>query len=132
MSPNDDRVIPKFLRNIRKNLPMTVYNHGDQTRSYCYITDAMVGFIKVITVGKMGNIYNVGNDKEEVSVNQLSTVIKKVFGKKAIIKKMKYPNIYPGNEPMRRCPDLKKIKKDTKYKPVETLQNSLEYLKNHQ
>mgnify|MGYP001160094962 CR=1 FL=1 len=131
MSPSDDRVIPKFLRKIKKQQPLTIYSKGDQTRSYCYITDAMVGFIKVITFGKMGNIYNVGNDKEEISVNQLATKMKKVFGKKVVIKKIKYPNIYPGDEPMRRCPNLKKIRKDTNFKPVENLENSLRYLKNH-
>lgn len=131
MSKNDDRVIPKFLRNIKNNLPITIYNHGNQTRSYCYITDAMIGFLKVISRGKIGNIYNVGNNKEEVSVNQLAKIIKKVFGKKIIIKKIKYPSKYPGNEPLRRCPDLSKIKKDTNFKPAETLQKSLEYLKRH-
>ena len=131
MSKNDDRVIPKFLRNIKKNLPLTVYNHGGQTRSYCYITDAMIGFLKVISRGKVGNIYNVGNDKEEISVNKLARIMKKVFGKKVIIKKIKYPNIYPGNEPQRRCPNLSKIKKDTDFRPMETLQKSLEYLKDY-
>ena len=131
MSQTDDRVIPKFLRNLKKNLPLTVYNHGNQTRSYCYITDAMVGFLKIISVGKIGNIYNVGNDKEEVSVNKLAKTFKQVFGNKVVIKKMKYPNLYPGDEPQRRCPDLTKIKKDTNFKPEETLIRSLEYLKNY-
>ena len=131
MSKYDDRVIPKFLRNIKNNLPLTVYNHGKQTRSYCYITDAMVGFLKVISIGKVGNIYNVGNDKEEISVLRLTKIIKKVFGNHIKIKKMKYPNIYPGNEPQRRCPDLSKIKKDTNFKPIETLIKSLKYLKSY-
>ena len=91
----------------------------------------MIGFLKVISRGKVGNIYNVGNDKEEISVNKLAIMIKKVFGNKVVIKKMKYPNIYPGNEPQRRCPDLSKIKKDTNFRPKDTLKKSLEYLKNY-
>ena len=75
MDKNDDRVIPKFARLINKNVPITIYNNGTQTRSFCYISDAMIGFIKVICSGKVGEIYNVGNDKEEVSMNQLLSLI---------------------------------------------------------
>ncbi len=125
MNQNDDRVIPRFIRAIKNKKPLTVYNHGNQTRSFCYITDAMVGFIKVISKGKLGDVYNVGNDKDEVSMNTLSKQIKKIYKNKISIKKINYPNFYPSNEPMRRCPDLKKIKKDTNFKPNEKLKESL-------
>ena len=82
MSKNDDRVIPRFVRSLKNNKPLTIYNHGKQTRSFCYITDAMIGFIKVIVNGKLGQIYNVGNDKEEVSMNKLAATIKAVSAKK--------------------------------------------------
>ena len=85
----------------------------------------MVGFIKVISKGKLGDVYNVGNDKDEVSMNTLSKQIKKIYKNKILIKKINYPNFYPSNEPMRRCPDLKKIKKDTNFKPNENLRESL-------
>ena len=125
MSKNDDRVIPRFIRAIKKNKPLTIYNHGRQTRSFCYIADALVGFIKVIVSGKLGEIYNVGNDAEEVSMNKLANLIKKISNKKIKIKNINYPSNYPSNEPMRRCPNLKKIKKDTKFKPLYNLKNSL-------
>ena len=125
MNQNDDRVIPRFIRAIKNKKPLTVYNHGNQTRSFCYITDAMVGFIKVISKGKLGDVYNVGNDKDEVSMNTLSKQIKKIYKNKISIKKINYPNFYPSNEPMRRCPDLKKIKQDTNFKPNEKLKESL-------
>ena len=125
MNFNDDRVIPRFIRAIKKNKPITIYNHGKQTRSFCYITDAMVGFIKVISKGNLGDVYNVGNDNDEVSMNTLSNEIKKLYKKKVNIKKIKYPSFYPSNEPMRRCPNLKKIKKDTGFKPEEIFKVSL-------
>ncbi len=125
MSKNDDRVIPRFIRALKKNKPLTIYNHGKQTRSFCYITDAMLGFIKIIVHGKFGQIYNVGNDKEEVSMNKLASIIKVVSRKEIKIKNINYPNNYPSNEPMRRCPDLKKIKIDTNFKPINNLKNSL-------
>ena len=87
---------------------------------------SFTGFIKVICSGKVGEIYNVGNDKEEVSMNQLANKFQKIFTNKKIkIKKISYPNSYPSNEPQRRCPNLSKLYKDTGYKPKTTLQNSL-------
>ena len=126
MSKNDDRVIPRFIRAMKKNKPLTIYNHGRQTRSFCYITDAMVGFIKVIVKGKLGEIYNVGNDNEEVSMNKLAQLIKIISNKKVKIKNVNYPSNYPSNEPMRRCPNLKKIKTDTNFKPLYNLKDSLQ------
>ncbi len=126
MNKNDDRVIPRFIRAIKKNKHITIYNHGNQTRSFCYITDAMVGFIKVISKGRLGEVYNVGNDQEEVSMNKLSLLIKNLFKGKVKIKKINYPSFYPSNEPMRRCPNLKKVIKHTGFEPFETLSNSLE------
>lgn len=126
MSKNDDRVIPRFIRALKKNQPLTIYNHGKQTRSFCYIIDAMVGFLKVISKGKDGEIYNVGNDIEEVSMNKLAKIIKDISKEKSVkIKNISYPNFYPSNEPMRRCPDLKKIRNHVNFKPKINLKNSL-------
>ena len=125
MNKNDDRVIPKFVRAIKNNKPITVYSNGKQTRAFCYITDAMVGFLKVICTGKIGQVYNVGNDKEEINMNYLSLKLKKLLTKNINIKKIKYPKVYPSNEPLRRCPDLQKIKRDTNFVPIETLDSSL-------
>lgn len=125
MSKNDDRVIPRFIRALKKNKPLKIYNHGRQTRSFCYITDAMLGFIKVIVKGKLGEIYNVGNDNEEISMNKLANLIKIISNKKIKIKNINYPSNYPSNEPMRRCPNLRKIKTDTNFKLYYDLKTSL-------
>ena len=132
MNKYDDRVIPKFIRATKKNEPITIYNNGKQTRSFCYITDAMIGFLKVIASGKVGEIYNVGNDQQEVSMNYLAKQIIKIFNKKNLkIKNVEYPNSYPSNEPLRRCPDLKKIKIDTGFKPKISLTQSLKHFIKH-
>ena len=125
MAENDDRVIPRFVRAIKKNKPLTIYSNGKQTRSYCYISDGLFGFLKVITKGKNGEIYNVGNDQQEISINDLVKFIAKNVVNKVKTKKINYPNNYPGNEPMRRSPDLNKIRKDTGFAPTVDLKESL-------
>lgn len=127
MNKQDDRVVPKFIRSLRRKKLLEIYNNGKQTRSFCYITDAMIGFLKVIVKGKNGNIYNVGNDKEEISMNKLARKIQLIFSdKKVKLRNIKYPNSYPSNEPQRRKPNIKKIYLDTGYKPKLSLKDSLE------
>ena len=87
MGPDDGRVVPRFVRAIRSQKPMTIYNHGKQTRTFCYIVDAMIGFLKVIVSGKDGEIYNVGNNLEEISMNKLAKTLKSLTQYKTIIKK---------------------------------------------
>jgi UDP-glucuronate decarboxylase len=127
MSKNDDRVIPRFVRALKENKSLTVYNKGEQTRSFTYIIDALHGFLKVIIKGKKGEIYNVGNDMEEISIYNLARIISRNIVNNNIskIKKMTYPSYYPGNEPMRRQPDLSKIKRDTGFCPTVNLINGL-------
>ena len=67
----------------------------------------------------------VGNNLEEISMNKLAKTLKSLTQYKTIIKKINYPSSYPSNEPMRRCPDLHKIKKHTRYKPKIKLKDSL-------
>ncbi len=60
MRIKDDRVIPKFIFAALEQRPITVHTPGSQTRTFCYITDAMVGFFKTLLLGKNGEVYNIG------------------------------------------------------------------------
>ena len=117
MKSDDYRVIPSFIASALTNKPIPVHASGNQTRAYCYITDAITGFLKVLLVGKDGQAYNIGNDKTEVTVNTLAKVLDKLFNNKLDIKNIDYPKDYPKGEPKRRCPDLTKSKKGFSYTP---------------
>ena len=60
---------------------LNVYGSGNQTRTFCYITDAMVGFLLVILRGVPGEAYNIGNPKPEISMVELVERISQVIGK---------------------------------------------------
>ncbi|MBT7487564.1 MAG: NAD-dependent epimerase/dehydratase family protein, partial [Rhodospirillales bacterium] len=63
MQETDYRVLPNFASRIKAGLPLNVYGSGDQTRTFCYITDAIVGFLLVVLKGVPGEAYNIGNLK---------------------------------------------------------------------
>jgi len=125
MLPNDFRVVPMFISHALKKEPLPVHDKGNQTRTFCYIRDAITGFLKVLLSKKDGEVFNVGNDDNEISILGLATIVKKIFNGKVTIKTIEYPKQYPQEEPKRRCPDLTKIKTKLNYAPQVCLEAGL-------
>jgi len=123
---DDYRVIPSFVYNSINGETLHVYEKGEQTRSYCYIADAIVYILKVLLSTKNGEAYNIGNDSDEVSVNQLAKKVNKLFKNTLKIKRIKYPSSYPHDEPKRRCPDITKVKNLFGYSPQYNLEAGLQ------
>jgi len=125
MGQYDYRIFPNFISNILNNKKIKIYGSGNQKRTYCYITDAIEGFIRVICSGKTGEAYNIGNNSPEVSVKQIFKVFKSIHKNKITGSFINHPKSYPKDEPQRRCPDLSKAKKDLYYKPKVNLKDGL-------
>lgn len=126
MGQYDYRIFPNFISNILNKKKIKIYGSGDQTRTYCYITDAIEGFIRVICLGKTGEAYNIGNNKPEVSVKKIFEVFKNIHKSNISADFVNHPKSYPNDEPKRRCPDLNKSYKQLRYKPKVNLKNGLQ------
>ncbi len=126
MKSTDYRVIPTMLSRGLQGSELTVHDKGSQTRTFCYITDAVTGFFKVLLNGRDGEVYNVGNDAEEINMLALAeTIAEAIFNGSAHVKLIRYPDNYPQDEPRRRCPDLSKIKKELGYMQKVSLKEGL-------
>ncbi len=125
MKQKDYRIFPNFISNILNKKKILIYGNGKQTRTYCYITDAIEGFLRVLCFGKKGEVYNIGNNYPEVSVKDIFKILNKIHNKKISSKFIKHPKSYPSDEPQRRCPDLKKSFKDLNYIPKVKLEDGL-------
>lgn len=125
MKENDYRVLPNFASRIVAGKPLSVYGDGGQTRTFCYITDAINGFLRVLLDGVPGEPYNIGNPKPEISMLQLVKHMEKALGRDIPLELMDYPDSYPGDEPMRRCPDIQKAAVQTGYQPKVDFQDGL-------
>lgn len=126
MRPDDYRVIPAFANNGLRGKPLRVYGSGNQTRTYCYISDAVAGFFKALLLGTPGEAYNIGIDEGEVSVEDLARMTARIIGNGFAIELIDYPDSYPPDEPRRRCPDLTKARKELAYSPIIGLRHGLE------
>jgi UDP-glucuronate decarboxylase len=125
MQEKDYRVLPNFASRIKSKKPLKIYGRGDQTRTFCYITDALTGLLQVILRGKPNEIYNIGNPNPEISVVQLADMITKVLDYKIPYEIIGYPDEYPANEPNRRCPDIQKARTHLGYEPRVSLEDGL-------
>jgi len=119
MRINDGRVIPNFIVSALTGKPITIYGDGNQTRSFCYISDLIKGIIRIFECNYNLPI-NIGSC-EEFTIKQLAKKVKEIIGSKVEII---YAPPLP-DDPKRRKPDITKAKKILKWKPVVTLENGL-------
>lgn len=121
----DRRALAMFAYRVLNNKSLPVHGEGTQTRTFCYITDAIPGFIKVLLDGKRGEAYNIGNDLNEISVKDLAELFVKIEGNGRSYELIPYPKDYPAGEPMRRCPDLSKSRSQLGYKPRVSISDGI-------
>lgn len=111
MSLQDYRVLPNIACSLRDKSEIVIYGNGQQTRTFCYVTDAIRAILALMVNGEKGEAYNVGNSEPEVTMEQLARRSLKATGLTVPIVLREPPESYPGDEPQRRCPDLTKIGK---------------------
>ncbi len=125
MRETDYRVLPNFASAVKSGRPLRIYGTGRQTRTYCYVTDAMVGFLLAVLKGLPGHPYNIGAAAPEVSVHELVSAVERALGRKLERQVIEHPDSYPADEPQRRCPDLHKAMTHLDYRDERTLEEGL-------
>ena len=125
MMPQDYRVLPNFASSISKGEKLQVYGSGKQTRTFCYITDAIIGFLKILIESPSPDVFNVGNPNPEIAMSDLAKLVCKVTDFKQGYETTEYPSSYPEDEPNRRCPDISKIKTILNFEPKVNLEEEL-------
>ncbi len=124
---NDYRILPNFIERGLNNKSLEIHRDGENTRSYCYINDAIEATFKILFSGQKGEAYNVGNPNEEISVNKLSELVVSLLPKTVKIDHIDPPHdVYGKSDPNRRCPDISKLQSILDYVPKYDLKNGIE------
>jgi UDP-glucose 4-epimerase len=122
-------VIPNFVKQGLLGNPITVYGDGNQTRCFTYVSD-VVGQLVALAKDEraVGRVFNVGNDREEVSIMELARRVKDKTGGRSAIELVPYDKAYEeGFEDMlRRVPDLSRLRALTGYEPQVGLDEILD------
>jgi UDP-glucuronate decarboxylase len=139
MNINDRRLPADFAKCVLENRDMVMFSDGKPTRTFCYIADAIAGYLKILLHGKT-DVFNIGIDKPEISVLEFARLFKKnaekLFGYGGEVRYDKSDDTqYMTDNPNRRCPDISKAKKVLGYDPGiyvdEGIGRYLEFLKHN-
>jgi len=101
MRLNDGRVLPAFMGQVLRGEPLSVYGKGDQTRSFCYVTDLVDGIYRLLH-SDYSEPVNIGNPNEITVLETAQEIIAMVPGTKSTI--TYHP--LPQDDPRRRRPDI--------------------------
>lgn len=122
MAVNDGRVISNFITQALTGKNITIYGNGEQTRSFCYVTDLIDAMIKFMNVEdpKLTGPANIGNPKE-FSIREIAEcILKKIDSKSEIIFEP-----LPQDDPHKRKPCIDYIKSIIDWEPEIDLDNGL-------
>ncbi|HXY03122.1 MAG TPA: UDP-glucuronic acid decarboxylase family protein [Terriglobales bacterium] len=127
MQLNDGRVVPNFMKQALRGEDLTVYGDGSQTRSFCYVSDEIDGFMRLAKSSEHFPV-NIGNPSE-FTILECAKRVLAVTGSKSQIR---YEPL-PEDDPKQRRPDISKAKALLGWEPkidLETgLKMSLEYFR---
>jgi UDP-glucuronate decarboxylase len=120
MLENDGRVVSNFISQALRGNALTVYGDGSQTRSFCYVSDLVDGFVRLMANESCVDPVNLGNP-EEYTILQLASEIKDMIDPSLAIAFKPLPS----DDPRRRCPDIGKAKSLLQWSPSVGLERGL-------
>jgi UDP-glucuronate decarboxylase len=131
MLENDGRVVSNFIVQALRGQELTVYGDGNQTRSFCYVSDLVDGIIRLMNA-EADDIHlpvNLGNPGE-FTMNELAEQVAKATGKDITIKHLPLPQ----DDPKQRRPNIERAKKLLSWEPkvplAEGLRKTVGYFSN--
>lgn len=121
MQHDDGRVVSNFIVQALKGEPLTVYGAGQQTRSFCYVSDMVDGlYAYMFKENLAGQIINIGNP-DEYTILDFAKRIKEITGSSS---KIVFEDL-PQDDPKQREPDITKAKELLSWEPTVTLEEGL-------
>lgn len=133
---NDRRAPADFAKSILENENIVLHSDGTPSRTFCYVADALVGYLKALVHTEF-DYFNIGMFGPEMSIEELAVLYKKIgmelmdYSGEVIGRKSEDEH-YLTHNPMRRCPDIGKAMATLEYNPTiqveEGIRRYLNYL----
>jgi dTDP-glucose 4,6-dehydratase len=120
MRLNDGRVVPAFISQALKNKPVTVFGRGQQTRSFCYVSDLIEGIYRLM-LSDYDLPVNIGNPNEMTMLQFAREIIRATRSPSKIIFRP-----LPQDDPKQRRPDITRARKLLGWEPKITLADGLQ------
>ncbi len=120
MLENDGRVVSNFIAQCLRGKALTIYGDGSQTRSFCYVSDLVDGFIRLMNGDHTGPI-NLGNPGEYTILQLAEAVRNKISPERPLEFRP-----LPQDDPRRRQPDITRAKTLLGWEPTVPLDRGLD------
>lgn len=121
MHPEDGRVVSNFIVQSLQGKPLTLYGTGQQSRSFCYVSDLVDGLVKLMeSPTEVTGPINLGNPVE-FTMAELAQKVIALTGSK--VKTVTMP--LPADDPVRRCPDITRATKILRWQPKVGIDDGL-------
>ncbi len=122
MHPDDGRVVSNFIMQALAGSPITIYGHGDQSRSFCYVDDMVDGLISLMnTDDDITGPINIGNPGEFTIRELAEIIIAKVSSSSELTNQQ-----LPQDDPLQRRPDITAAKQVLGWAPSIQLSKGLD------
>jgi len=122
MHPDDGRVVSNFIVQALRGESLTVFGKGEQTRSFCYVSDLIEGFVRLMSTGDdVTGPVNLGNPDEFTILELAELVIEKVGSRS----KIEFRPL-PSDDPKQRQPDIRLARETLDWAPTVSLAEGLE------
>lgn len=123
MLVNDGRVVSNFVVQALQNEPLTIYGEGEQTRSFCYVSDLVRGILSMMNCENFTGPVNLGNPIE-FTIRQLADLVIELTGSRS---KLEYKAL-PENDPTRRRPNISLAQEKLDWTPTVPLREGLQHV----
>ena len=121
MHPQDGRVVSNFIIQALQSEDITIYGNGEQTRSFCFYSDLLEGFIRLMaTDPSVSGPMNLGNP-HEITIRELAERVIDMTGSKS---KLIFKDL-PADDPLQRKPDITFARNTLGWEPTVALETGL-------
>lgn len=120
MRTDDGRVIPTFIRQALCGADLTVHGDGEQTRSFCYVSDLIDGLVALMRSSVQTPV-NIGNSDERAILELAERILDLTDSESGIVHESR-----PPQDPEVRRPDLTKAATELNWGPEVPLNKGLE------
>jgi dTDP-glucose 4,6-dehydratase len=123
MRPDDGRVVTNFIAQALRGVPLTVYDDGSRTRSFCYVSDLVEGMVRLWHAGCHDPV-NLGNPRE-MTILEFARLIKELSATAAPIEFVTPTDERTKDDPNTRRPDIRRARELLGWEPQVALEDGL-------
>lgn len=124
MRLDDGRVVPNFIGQALRGEPLTVYDDGTRTRSFCYVSDMVDGLVRLLFSNEPRPV-NLGNP-QEMTILEFARKILEITGSRSEITFVHPTDDRTRDDPQRRCPDITRARQVLGWEPKVPLEEGLQ------